>query len=311
MDDHIYKALFVEDSKNYAHTMMDSISGVGDISLNWKHVTRLDEAIELAKEEHFDIVLLDLTLPDTQGFQTFRTLHEQIPKIPIVVLTAFEDEGGGIQAVRSGAQDYLVKGDVNGMSLSRAICYAIVRHKDGEILKQLAMLDDLTGLYNRRGFFSLSQQTIKLAQRKKHPLLIMVVDLDGLKHINDTFGHLEGDHALIVTATILKDTFRTSDIVSRVGGDEFAMLAIQASGDDVHHITERIQKKVDAYNATNGRYELSISIGVTQFVPQSDIPLSDIQFKELLSEADRGLYEHKSNKRKLVHSDNNEHYSYL
>lgn len=291
MGDITYQALFVEDNENYARTAIDLVSGVGDISINWKHITRLDEAIELAKEEQFDIVLLDLNLPDTQGFQTFVKLHEQIPKIPIVVITAFEDEGLGMQAVRAGAQDYLVKGDINGMSLSRSICYALVRHKNEESLKRLAMLDDLTGLYNRRGFFSLSQQTIKLAQREDKTLLIMMVDLDGLKQINDTFGHSEGNHALIVTATILKDTFRKSDIVARLGGDEFAVLAIQASGDDVQGIKARIQESVDTFNDTSNSYELSISMGITQLASRSYISL-----EELLAEADRGLYEHKRSK---------------
>ena len=130
-------------------------------------------------------------------------------------------------------------------------------------------------------------------------LLIMMADLDGLKQINDTFGHPEGDHTLIATASILKDTFRTSDIVARLGGDEFAVLAIQASGDDAQGIRARIQQGVDAFNAAHKGYELSISLGITQFASQSDISL-----KELLAEADRGLYEHKRSKRELTHGVN-------
>jgi diguanylate cyclase (GGDEF)-like protein len=157
-------------------------------------------------------------------------------------------------------------------------------------LENLSLTDDLTGLYNRKGFLALAEHRVKLAHRTGDPFSVAFVDLDGLKRINDSCGHHEGNRALVETATILKDSFRQSDIIARLGGDEFAIFVSEANRDE---IARRIQQKLDALNRVPGRaYQLSFSIGIAAATPGVD---PDIQ--TLLGLADALMYEQKRTKR--------------
>ena len=158
-----------------------------------------------------------------------------------------------------------------------------------ETLRALALLDDLTGLYNRRGFSILAEQQLKTANRTKRRMVLLFADLDGLKRINDTFGHSEGDQALIETANVLRETFRESDIIARIGGDEFVVLAIETNGLPAEILTTRLQENLAARNAREvRRYKLSLSVGLARYDP--DRPCS---LDELLDQADRAMYERK------------------
>jgi len=168
-----------------------------------------------------------------------------------------------------------------------------------ERLKAMSLIDELTQLYNRRGFFELAKQQLKIAQRTKNVILLIFVDLDDMKLINDSYGHKSGDLALIDTADILRETFRKSDIIGRIGGDEFAVLAIEAAKGNISTINSRLQERVKDHNATNGRsYELSMSIGIARYYPQSEITIED-----LVKQADEQMYLQKR-KKKQIHSQN-------
>ena len=161
-------------------------------------------------------------------------------------------------------------------------------------LESLSMTDELTGLNNRRGFFSLGERLLKLAKREKNGMFIFYGDLNGLKGINDTFGHNEGDNALIDFANILKATYRETDIIARIGGDEFAVLPAGTSEDCVEKINARLQEKIVHFNATNDRrYNLSVSVGAAYFNPESPSSLD-----ELLAQGDKIMYEQKMRKKK-------------
>lgn len=170
------------------------------------------------------------------------------------------------------------------MSHNLTIC-----RQSEEALRTLSFLDDLTGLYNRRGFFSFSEQMLKLSQRTKRGLVFVYADLDQMKWINDTFGHVEGDKALVRAGRILKRTFRGSDIVARVGGDEFAVCALEAKKGSGKILKERIDKSFKAQKARkDGRYKLSMSIGIVYYNPEQPSSV-----KELLKEADISMYKQK------------------
>jgi diguanylate cyclase (GGDEF)-like protein len=155
----------------------------------------------------------------------------------------------------------------------------------------MSLIDDLTGIYNRRGFFTLAEQQIKIANRMKRGMFLLFTDLDDLKTINDTLGHREGDLALIDTANILKETFRESDIIARIGGDEFVSLIIEPS-DGAQSIVPRLQEKLDFHNTKMDRpYKLSLSIGLAQYNPEQPCTIDD-----LLSMADKLMYEQKQKK---------------
>ncbi|MDP2815348.1 MAG: PAS domain S-box protein, partial [Rectinemataceae bacterium] len=138
----------------------------------------------------------------------------------------------------------------------------ITEHKrmEAEILA-FSITDQLTGLHNRRGFLSLAEQQLKLAERNKSGMVLFFADLDGLKWINDTLGHEEGDKALIEAATVLKETFRASDIIARLGGDEYSVLTADITEENSEAFAARLQSLIDTQNKQeNRRYRLSISV---------------------------------------------------
>ena len=165
-----------------------------------------------------------------------------------------------------------------------------------EKILSLSITDELTGLHNRRGFLSLAEQQLKLAERNKSVMLLFFADLDGLKWINDTLGHEEGDRALTESATVLKETFRTSDIIARLGGDEFAALAVDITAASSAIFTARLQSLIDTRNnQENRRYRLSISVGCSYYDPEHPCSID-----ELMASADKLMYEQKQNKKSLL-----------
>jgi diguanylate cyclase (GGDEF)-like protein/PAS domain S-box-containing protein len=162
-----------------------------------------------------------------------------------------------------------------------------------EELKNLSLTDDLTGLYNRRGFLTLAEQQMKHSNRSDERSVLVFADLDGLKQINDRFGHQEGSNAIVKAAQILKETFRESDIVARLGGDEFTVLATVASTDRADAIKKRLQQKIRGFNARHELdYDLSMSIGIAQLDPKTNLSID-----ELIRKADAAMYEHKQQAR--------------
>lgn len=162
-----------------------------------------------------------------------------------------------------------------------------------EELRALSLTDPLTGLYNRRGFMTLAEQHLKIANRLRNKLFMLYADLDGLKIINDTFGHQEGDRVLAEAASILRETFRESDIIARIGGDEFVVMPVGTTQAEVEAITDRLQKRLKARNDVNQNYRLSISFGVSQYDPGNPCSID-----ELLSRGDTEMYEQKKLKQK-------------
>ncbi|MBN2120478.1 MAG: sensor domain-containing diguanylate cyclase [Candidatus Omnitrophica bacterium] len=161
--------------------------------------------------------------------------------------------------------------------------------KTQEELRVLSITDTLTGLYNRRGFLTLAQQQIKMAKRNKQDIGLLFADLDNMKHINDSLGHQDGDSALVEAANILKASFRESDVIARIGGDEFAVLVIQPHKDFAQILTARLKENLDKCNAeANRRYALSLSTGIVYC--DADHQRS---IYELLSEADKLMYDQK------------------
>jgi diguanylate cyclase (GGDEF)-like protein len=153
----------------------------------------------------------------------------------------------------------------------------------------MSLTDELTGLNNRRGFFTLAEQQLKIANRSKKEMFLLYADLDGLKIINDTFGHDEGDKALVETAALLRDAFRESDIIARMGGDEFVVLAVDVSDARPATMAQRIREKFAERNARPGqRFVLSISQGMVCYDPEKPCSAPD-----LVSSADKLMYEEK------------------
>ncbi|MBI5522204.1 MAG: GGDEF domain-containing protein [Desulfarculus sp.] len=161
-----------------------------------------------------------------------------------------------------------------------------------EELRSLSLVDDLTGLYNRRGFLTLARQQVKTAQRMGRRLHLFFIDVDDLKLINDRLGHTEGDRALVAASQVLKSTFRGSDIVARMGGDEFVALALEGEEETTEPISQRLEHNLRAWRRQGLHpFPLSLSLGTTVYDPAAPRPLED-----LLKEADQRMYEHKRGK---------------
>ena len=170
------------------------------------------------------------------------------------------------------------------------------RRSRDEALRALSLVDELTGLHNRRGFLTLAQQQLKLARRGHRELLLLFIDMDDFKEINDGFGHGEGDDALRTTARILRSTFRDSDVIGRIGGDEFVVLATDAGATTTSAIVDRLRRELQETNASGDYpYRLSFSVGAARFDP--DAPPS---IEELIAAADSMLYEQKKHKRRTT-----------
>src|SRR5215212_3786327 len=182
---------------------------------------------------------------------------------------------------------------VDGGGLVQVVRDITEQKKIEETLRNSSLKDDLTGLFNRRGLLKQAAPYFDFARRQKENLLLLFIDLDGMKKINDEFGHNEGDNALINTAAILNSSFRSSDIIARLGGDEFTVLVTDLNASKEEAIT-RLNENLKAYNASETRgIKLAFSIGVATLEPERMTC-----FEELLEQADQAMYEQKRMKRR-------------
>jgi diguanylate cyclase (GGDEF)-like protein/PAS domain S-box-containing protein len=200
----------------------------------------------------------------------------------------------GLIVVANSENPYLER-DLKAVGrLADLYAIAVQRTRTEDALRELSLVDDLTKVYNRRGFLTVAEQQIKVAHRTKKEMSLFYADLDDLKRINDSFGHEEGDNALIEAADLLKDAFRDSDIIARIGGDEFVVLAIDIAEGKVTALARRLRERVQARNARpDASYRLSFSLGISRYDP--DRPSS---LQELLTLADRKMYQEKTSKKR-------------
>ncbi len=167
------------------------------------------------------------------------------------------------------------------------------RKRDEMLLRELSLVDELTSLYNRRGFMTLAQKSISAADRMQRGMFLIFLDLDNLKSINDSLSHREGDIALISTAEILNETFRSSDIIGRWGGDEFIVLMVNSENMNEQIIEGRLRQNLDKMNQGGTlKFDLSLSWGIVRYQPRS------MSLEELIIRADRLMYQHKRSTKK-------------
>jgi two-component system, cell cycle response regulator len=261
------RVLLIDDDQGDYELMAEYLSEpAGAFTLEW--ASSLKEGAARLASQRPDLLLLDLHLPDSHGLDTFFKFETDAAELPIVIVTGMDDEAGALEAVRRGAQDYLVKGRITGKSFPTALRYAVERHRAFNKNRRPALVDPLTGLYNREGFQTFAEQHLKTARRDNHAFFVFFAVLDGLEIINEKFGKPEGNQAILTTAAVLRESFRTSDVIARLGPDQFAIIAPDNSEYIPKAVTMRLQNSQTYYNAQYNRYRLSISVSASRVDPR-------------------------------------------
>jgi len=284
-----YKILIVDDEERVSNLVGSLFSKYGHSCETAKDGK---EALEKMKKSSFDSAVIDIVIPHIDGIALTRELVSLYPDFPIMIMTGHADDTSAGLALAAGAREFITK----PFSMDEFILRfnKMMRDRKGEeALLALSLTDELTDLYNRRRFFVLAEQCLKVALRMKKRSLLFYIDMDDLKWINDHCGHNEGDQALIALAGILKRTFRESDIIARLAGDEFVVL-FESTDENEENLVSRLYENIRDYNAKLSQdYKLSVSVGTAHFDP--DYPVS---IDGLLSNADALMYAQKRKRRK-------------
>jgi diguanylate cyclase (GGDEF)-like protein len=292
LDSPIIQVLLIEDNPADALLLREAVREDGLSTFEFTIAGSLLAGLEFLRDSWFDVVLLDLGLPDSQGLKSFETVHSAFPEKPVVVLSGSADQRLALEAVQSGAQDYLVKGPTGWEIASRAMRYAIERKRMEERLQYMATHDDLTGLPNRQLFHDRLTHAIKLSKRlsshktEKWELAVMLLDLDNFKAANDKYGHLQGDLLLQAVAEQLRKCVRESDTVSRMGGDEFTLIFENVSGaDDAAILAKKVLVTFDhPFQLAGNDFMVTASIGISLY------PRDGQDAETLLAHADIAMY---------------------
>jgi len=250
-----------------------------------------------SKKYPFDAALLRMTEDAEQLRRDVSGLVEQGEEIAnetifqTLLSDANRELASLLQDVRKVQDDPLLdNGQAGRMKklLLRAVQCAAKQYMLQAELGNLALTDELTGLCNRRGFMAIAERQLKIGHRTGRGILLFFLDVDGMKHINDCFGHGEGDLTLKRTAKALKMTFRDSDVIARLGGDEFAVLAIEASDNSEAAIRARLAEDLRSANAGESRYAINLSLGAVRINICSNASIG-----EWMVRADQAMYEQK------------------
>jgi diguanylate cyclase (GGDEF)-like protein len=224
------------------------------------------------------------------------------------LLTANDRKDSVVAGLQAGADDYLTKPfDRDELYARLQVGKRVVElqtklndrvqqlERAEAELRSLSLTDDLTGLHNRRGFFVHAEQQLKDFRRKKRDLVVFYADMDGLKQINDTLGHAQGSRAIVEVAELLKRTFRESDVIARVGGDEFIVLAADVTLELAELMNSRLVENLRMWNDKNSfDYKLSLSVGIKQMDPNR------LTLQETIAQADSQMYEDKKHKGEIT-----------
>jgi diguanylate cyclase (GGDEF)-like protein len=291
----VVSVLLVEDDEDdYVLTRALLADGFGNrFTVDWE--SSPEAALQKLTTGSYDVALVDHHLGSTNGIELLRTAMSRGCRLPVVMLTGQDDRATDLDAMYAGASDYLVKSRVNGEMLERAIRYARERYRLLEEIRTLSLRDELTGLGNRRAFFTQAEQRIRVLERAQALFVLVYADLDGLKTANDTLGHEVGDLLLMDAARVLSTTFRTTDLIARLGGDEFVALAEASAEDDDVRVLQRIEHQITIRNAKAlpGAPLLSMSTGAFCFRTSPSVTL-----KELVADADARMLLQKSKRKR-------------
>ena len=256
---------------------LEPAPAAGSEGVTIERVDDLEAALARLAEGGIDVALIPYTADD----DALAAIRERAPDVPIVAIAR---EDAGLRALEAGAHDY-VGPDVDASTLRRALRYATSLHRLAGQLHRHQVTDELTGLYNARGFEQLANHHLRLADRTQEPVVLAFVRLDDLSTVSQTFGAAEGPPLLVETAEVLRQVVRDSDVLARVGVDAFCVLLTGNAIGAEALVLSRLVEAVATRNARSGRpVPLSLSVGAARYEPGSSVGLAD-----LMAEADRRL----------------------
>jgi diguanylate cyclase (GGDEF)-like protein len=284
------RILLIEDSIGDVQIVKRALNASMSESYTLGVAATLEDALKLLSNETFDIALLDRTLPDVDGFSGLHRLHNFASDLPVVFLTGNQDERFAFDAIRSGAQDYLFKDNVDGHLIKRAIQYAILRKQFEGILIMRGNYDPLTGLANRTLFESRVDMARARMKRNGRAFAVLYLDIDGFKPLNDSLGHAVGDDLLRQFGQRLKSAFRPYDTLARFAGDDFAILVEDLADIGSAEIVAKktIELLVIPFQFYERTVSLQASIGVATCAAGQEISR-----KTLMKQADAAMHDAK------------------
>jgi diguanylate cyclase (GGDEF)-like protein len=298
------RILLVEDDQEFASLLKLRLGKEKSPRFEITCFPALQQALGALNEKNWDLILLDLMLPDSSGMQTFTTLLSQARHTPIVIMSGLDNDALAIAAVRKGAEDYLVKGEINSKLLLRILHHAMDRHRIKEKLasvterlresnlrlETMSLLDPLTELYNRRGLQQALRRELQILSREGGKLMALFLDIDDFKKINDSLGHPVGDVLLKEISKKIRDSVRSSDHVARIGGDEFILLLPKTPFKEGLDLAERLRSAISNTTLVISEKEsirLTASFGLTK------VPVHTASVDDLLAISDPFLRQSK------------------
>jgi diguanylate cyclase (GGDEF)-like protein len=300
----MHEVLLIEDNPGDARLIVEMIAEDPGTPFRLHTADRLSLGLEHLSAGGTGLVLLDLSLPDSFGLETFAKVYAHSPTVPIIVLTGNDDRMLALSAVKGGAQDYLVKSRLDRELLLRSMQYSIERKRYQVQLEHQANYDALTGLPNRNLLHDRLRQAV-YAQRNPRHIAVVFMDLDHFKFVNDSLGHSTGDKLLKAMGERLRAVLREGDTVGRVGGDEFVLILNDQSNEEViFRAMQRIAAKVSEPITIEGKeLYVTCSAGISLY------PQNGPDVDTLLKHADAAMYrakEHGRNNFQFYTSEMNE-----
>ena len=290
----MYNILIVDDAKDAILLLQHDLQQAG-----FNVITANDgkQCLTIVKQQAVDMILLDIHMPNLSGLAVLKQLKssEHSQNIPVLMLSASDLEDDIVTALELGAYDYITKPYMRKVLLARIQNTFTMVEKNAQ-LEYLAQKDFLTGINNRRNFYQLAKKLVSISKRHQQSLIVAMCDIDLFKQVNDLFGHDAGDTALVELSKVLANMFRDSDVIGRLGGEEFALCLPQISLQEALVACERLRNTIEKMVITKDECEFSItmSIGITC------LENNEQTLANLLKQADQALYNAKQNGRNQI-----------